>query len=440
MFDIFEKLNNQLLLTDQIARVQFYNRQEAILHQYSAEKLKRCQILEDELQDFLDIATDIYAILNEHLDIINCNNGFKDILGWEESEVLKMNFMDLIDDPEPIQMSKSINKHKEGQQVAVGVTKCKCKDGKYKWIEWRGKYILDKSIHLVTGRDITVQKKKEEEYLAKRQSIELEMLKDEFLINMSHELKTPLNIIYTTLQIESKAINDALKKNGQGMELGVLKRHDEIIQRNVYRLLRLIRNLTELSKLESKEHHLNFINCDIVGVVKHISLAVAEYIQSSGIKLIFETEIAELNIACDPVAIEHIMLNLLSNTVKYRKNEGRVRVNLAIKDDKLRIIVSDNGIGIPKAQLEYIFKRFARIDTTFNRQCEGSGMGLTVAKYLVELHGGSIWAKSQLNKGSSFMFEIPIRQIPGKETICYRSTSEQIQEKCNIEFSDIYHV
>ena len=440
MFNIFDQLNDQLPLTDQVAKVQFCNTQKSILHQYSSERLKRYQALEQELQTFLSIATDIHAILNDHLEVINCNNGFQEILGWEEAEVLKRNYIDFIDYPEATQVVADINENKANEQVVTGIAKCRCKDGKYKWIEWRGKYIVAKKIHLVTGRDITSQKEREEERLAKREAADLEMLKEEFLINMSHELKTPLNVIYMTLQLESKEIKDALEKNGQGIELNALKQHDKIIQRNVYRLFRLIRNLTEISKLESDEYRLNFINCDIVSVVKQISLAVANRVQSTKVKVRFDTEIRELVTACDPAAIEQIILNLLSNTIKYRKDESKVQVTLTVKDNKVSVTVKDNGIGIPKAELDYIFKRFAKVDTSLNRKCEGSGIGLTVAKYLVELHGGSISAKSQLNKGSSFIFEIPIMQVSDKKAIYYGSTSQQIEEKCNIEFSDIYDI
>lgn len=440
MFNIFDQLNDQLLITDQAAKTQFCNAQKSIVHQHSSEKLKRYQALEQELQTFLSIATDIHAILNEHLEIISCNNGFQNILGWEESEVLKKNYVEFIDYPDAVQIITAINECKASGQVATDIAKCKCKEGKYKWIEWRGKYIANKKIHLLTGRDITLQKEQEEERLAKREAEELEMLKDEFLINMSHELKTPLNVIYMTLQLESEEIKSALEKKGQGIELNILKRHDKIIQRNVYRLLRLIRNLTEIAKLESDEYRLNFINCDIVSIVRQISLAVVDHMQSTKVKITFDTDIQELITACDPSAIEQIMLNLLSNTIKYRKDESKVRVSVTVKDNKVRVTVKDNGIGIPKTELEYIFKRFAKIDTSLNRKCEGSGTGLTVSKYLVELHEGSIWAKSQLNKGSSFIFEIPIVQISDEKDIYYGSTSQQIEEKCNIEFSDIYDI
>lgn len=150
----------------------------------------------------------------------------------------------------------------------------------------------------------------------------------------------------------------------------------------------------------------------------------------------------ELYISCDPNLIDRIMLNLLSNSVKYGKMGGNIMVYLYKTDsNELVISVKDDGIGIQKEMQKKIFERFQKVDTSLSRKTEGSGMGLSLVKSLVEIQGGTIKCKSKLNEGTEFLITFPIKSennelpINIEKQFFYKKNNTEI---VNVEFSDIY--
>lgn len=261
---------------------------------------------------------------------------------------------------------------------------------------------------------------------------EYDKMKTEFFSNMSHELRTPLHVILSAIQL-MKAQNGL---SGQSNENRCLK----IMQQNCFRLLRLVNNLIDITKIEAGFFKLTPQNYDIVGLVEEITLSVIEYSRNKGITIFFDTDIEEKIIACDPDQIERIILNLLSNAIKFTPSGGYIWVNVYNCGDYIKISVKDTGIGIPLDKQEYIFNRFQQVDKSLTRQNEGSGIGLSLVKALVEKHDGRITLKSRLGRGSEFIIELPCRTVEYQET--YQQTdsgnSNCFIEKINIEFSDIY--
>jgi len=261
-------------------------------------------------------------------------------------------------------------------------------------------------------------------------------VKTEFLANMSHELRTPLNVICSTIQL--------LKSLDGSKNLGneKIKYYIKIMNQNSLRLLRLINNIIDTTKIEADSISLNLKNGDIVYVVEEISQSVAEYIKSHGITLIFDTDVEEKIIAFDEEKIERIMLNLLSNAVKFTEANGRILVNISDKGDFIEISIKDTGIGIPKGKLEFIFERFAQIDKSTSRHNEGSGIGLALVKSLVEMHGGGISAQSEERKGSEFIVNLPVRLVDRQVEENNLNNKEVFEtdykQNLSIEFSDIY--
>lgn len=268
-------------------------------------------------------------------------------------------------------------------------------------------------------------------------SNEIENIKSELFANVSHEFKTPLNIILATMQLINNKIDT--KKINLDNEVN-LKKYMNTIKQNSYRLLRLVNNLIDKSKIQSGYYELDLGNHDIVNIVEDITLSIAPFVESKGINLVFDTDIEELIICCDPDKIERIMLNLLSNAVKYTENKGEVRVDLKSSEDKVTISIKDNGIGIPENELGYIFDRFRRVDNEYSKKVLGSGIGLTLVKLLVDMHGGEVHVKSKIGEGSEFSFELPKKVLKDD---CNKKESKNLTscrvEKCNIEFADIYN-
>ena len=219
-----------------------------------------------------------------------------------------------------------------------------------------------------------------------------------------------------------------------------LKKYMDIMKQNCNRLIRIINNLIDVSKIESGYFDLKLTNNNIISLVENITLSVVEYAESKGIELIFDTEVEEKIIACDLDAIERIMLNLISNALKFTEPGGKIFVNIFDKEDRIIISVKDTGIGICQEKQGIIFERFVQGDKTITRKQQGSGIGLSLVKSLVKLHKGDISLKSKLGEGSEFIIELPVTLVEGsdKEAKLKRMSYEDNIEKVQIEFSDIY--
>lgn len=262
---------------------------------------------------------------------------------------------------------------------------------------------------------------------------EYEKTRTDFFANISHELRTPLNVIYTAEQM----IDNSMKSSN--LDRNQINKYFKMIKQNTYRLLRLINNLIDITKIDAASFKIKLINYDIVKTVEDISISVAEFIEHNGITLTFDTQIEEKIIACDPDSIERIILNLLANAVKYGKESGSIFVDIFLEENYVCISVKDTGIGIPEDMCDLIFDRFTQVDTSLKRTNEGSGIGLALVKSLVDMHGGNISVRSKFGEGSEFIIRLPDLRIPeSNEQISSSILDEKNINRINIEFSDIY--
>lgn len=255
----------------------------------------------------------------------------------------------------------------------------------------------------------------------------------EFLANVSHELRTPLNIIYTAQQM---LIITAEREN---LKSDNCNKYMCLIKQNTYRLTRLINNLLDITKIDASSFAVEMYNTDIVKVIEDITLSTVDYVESKGIALIFDTDEEELIMACDSECIERIVLNLLSNAVKFTDRGGRIVVKVKRKKDYVVFSVEDTGIGIAKDMHEKIFKRFEQVDKSIRRNSEGTGIGLSLVQALVELHHGFIELYSEVNQGSTFVVNLPIKVIYTDALGENKIINNKRIETIDIEFSDIYN-
>ena len=284
--------------------------------------------------------------------------------------------------------------------------------------------------------EVRILHDEEEKYKLLNQMLMFDKLKTEYFVNVSHELRTPLNVILSSLKLLE------FKKSSLQVDATLkLDKHISTIKQNCYRLLRLINNIIDITKIESGFFEIHLTNCNIVSVVEDITLSVGEYIEGKGVVLLFDTEVEEKLTACDPDKIERIILNLLSNAVKFTKSGGSISVNVFEREEAVEIIVSDTGIGIPKDMQELIFQRFRQVDTSLTKEQEGSGIGLSLVKSLVDMHGGNITVESEYGKGSKFIVRLPVKILETEDNfgknMDNRTKQAQI-ERLYIEFSDIY--
>lgn len=301
-----------------------------------------------------------------------------------------------------------------GQVVDVDITStCSIKEGK--------------NVVISVVRDITERKLLNE-------VIEYDNLKREFFANISHEFRTPLNIIHATVQFIEKYIIDDSSDNTREK----LQRNIKAVKHNCYRLLRLVNNLIDSTKIDSGFLKLSFTNCNIVNIIEEITLSVAQYVETKNVRLVFDTDVEEKIMACDIEKMERIMLNLLSNAVKFTNPGDDIFVLIEDRGESIIISVRDTGIGIPKQKLEVIFDKFRQVDKSLTRTHEGSGMGLSIVKALVDMQGGKITVNSKYGEGSEFKIEFPTKVLDFNEADLEIAADSDRIDPVHIEFSDIY--
>lgn len=255
---------------------------------------------------------------------------------------------------------------------------------------------------------------------------------EEFFANVSHELKTPLNVIFATAQLL-----DMYSNNGSLDErrTSIIKYIDSIKQ-NSYRLSKLINNIVDLSKIEAGFFELNLSNNNIVEVVEEIVMSVTNFTEIKGLNIIFDTDTEEKIIACDAEKIERIILNLISNAIKFSEAGDEIFVDIKDKNEFVEISVKDNGIGLEANNLDMIFDRFKQVDKSLSRNAEGTGIGLSLVKSIVELHGGNIYVESKLGVGSKFTVILPTQKVKN-ENMLFSSKISNKSENIQVELSDV---
>ena len=374
--------------------------------------------------------------------LMEVNNIMCKKLLYEKGELLKLNVKDLIVDLDDNKIKNIVNNLiRKGSFIFE--SNHRKKDGTIIPVEINAIVVTIKGEkHILNvSRDISerlnsekIKKDIEEKTFQLNEALEYDKLRTEFFANISHELRTPINVIYSTVQLVEMMIKgDMFNNNPKKVNdyMGMMKQ-------NCFRLIRIINNLIDVTKIDSGYFELQLRNQNIISIVENITLSVADYIESKGISLEFDTDIEEKILACDDEKIERIILNLLSNSIKFTETGGKIEVDIKDKKTYVQIIVKDTGIGIPEEKQKYIFDRFVQADKSLARENEGSGIGLSLVRELVRLHGGRISLKSELSVGSEFLIELPIKLVENNKTNVSKFDNNTDVQNINIEFSDIY--
>jgi signal transduction histidine kinase/DNA-binding response OmpR family regulator len=227
--------------------------------------------------------------------------------------------------------------------------------------------------------------------------VELDMLKSRFFANIAHEFRTPLTLI--TGPVEN--LLDELKSKYHKGQL-------ELVRKNAGRLLRLINQLLDLSKLESGTIKMEYTKQDFIGFVKGITFSFQSLADEKDIQLGFQSSIHQLQMDFDQDKLEKILYNLLSNAFKFTPSLGTINVGVALSDGIVEISIKDSGVGIAAEQIPLVFDRFYQADNAMARNIEGSGIGLALTKELVEIHGGKIKVEG-VPGATLFQFTLPVK-------------------------------
>lgn len=394
---------------------------------------------EAKISMLLNTSTDLLGFLDKHGKIIRVNQEWQKCLGWTDEDFKNIMWQDLFHPDEKEDIIAMVRASKIEGKLCESTNRCRCKNGEYKIIYWKGIYVDEWQIFVGSGSDITEEKKYESESKKYEEAFHTELIKNEFFTNMSHEFKTPLNITFSAIQL----IEHGIRCNQiTSIDSFNLDKYINSIKQNSYRLLRLVNNIMDVSIFDMGYYNLNMKNCNIVYLVEDMVMSVVSYVEGKNIEITFDTEVEEIILACDQEKIERIVLNLISNAIKYtsmdKSKVGKIDVNLSIEKGYVLISIKDNGIGISQEEIGIIFNRFKRVNNNLNRMTEGSGIGLALVKSLVEMHDGEIRVNSEIGAGSQFIFSIPIKTVNDYSTQHREMVKSSKIERCNVEFSDIY--
>lgn len=260
--------------------------------------------------------------------------------------------------------------------------------------------------YLVEKRTRELSEEMKKNNILFNKAIENERNKNNYFINLSHELRTPLNIINSIEQLITN-----FNKSENGITKEKLDYYMEISRKNIFRLLNLINNIIDTTKIENGKYKLNIDSYDIVYIVEETALNLKRDIEDKGINLIIDTDVEEKIIRCDKQEIERCIINLLSNSLKFTNEGGTIDIYIKDLDENVLITIEDTGIGIEEKYCESIFDRFNQIIDDQTELKGGSGLGLTITKHIIDLHSGEIFVESELNKGSKFTIILPVSNI-----------------------------
>lgn len=269
--------------------------------------------------------------------------------------------------------------------------------------------------------------------IEKNEALEKAMdMKDEFLSLISHEFRTPLNVINTAIQALNYLCGSELSDRS--------KRYINTIKQNTFRQLRLVNNLLDITRANAGRIKIHKKNIDIVFLTNSIVESVHTYSCQKGIRITFTSFVEKKVIAIDDEKYERILLNLLSNAIKFTPAGKSITVKLCDGKNNIRIEVKDNGIGIPKDKVDVIFERFGQVDSSLSRQAEGSGIGLSLVKKFIDALGGSISVKSKVGQGSTFTIMIPNEKVLEENEVSSTANllDNRLVQVTTVEFSDIY--
>ena len=238
--------------------------------------------------------------------------------------------------------------------------------------------------------------------------VEVERMKTQFISNVSHELRTPLQSImgFTKLLLQGKVTDPETQKEFLTM-----------IDSGSEHLCGLIEDLLDMSRIEFGRFGINMAPVSIRDLIHNVVQGFYSLAKHKRIVITEDMAAALPEIEADEERLRQVMVNLLSNSIKFSKNGGSIIVKAETRDSKVLVQVTDHGIGIPEASREHLFEKFYQGDGSITRSYGGSGLGLYISKQIIEAHGGSIWGESKLGKETTFAFVIPRALERGRKKI-----------------------
>jgi PAS domain S-box-containing protein len=356
-----------------------------------------------DFETFFAASLDLLVIRDAALKIVKVNQAWEKVLGYRAHELEGQLMLSFIH-PDDITASQSQMQRIVSERDVKGIiNRYRCRDGTYKYLEWRARQEGD----LVYGiaRDVTERLAIEAEMAEAKAAVEAaSRAKSAFLANMSHELRTPLNAIL--------GFSEIIRDSVFGDTPSAWAKYQEYagsIYASGTHLLSLISEVLDLSKIESGGYQLHLEQFDLQMIVRDSMMLVHPQAERAKVTILPVDVVGDVTIDGDMRAIKQVIVNLLANAVKFTPAGGEIAVRCAEEGGAVHVRIRDSGIGIAMELLESVFEAFHQGDAKLARQFGGTGLGLSVCRRLVELHGGRIWLESTQNIGTTVFFHLPKR-------------------------------
>ncbi|WMW25971.1 PAS domain-containing sensor histidine kinase [Methanolobus sediminis] len=361
----------------------------------------------DRAQNYLDIVGVIILAIDTEGNIKLINKKGCEIFEKEESQLISSNWFDIAL-PEKIREKAK----RDYKKFILGEIEFKpyfevtiqTKDGE-RIFAWHNRCMNDEDGNMMgvlsSGDDITERKKAEQALVfAKLISENANRTKKQFLSNISHELRTPLNLII--------GYSDLLYEDYIGTTTKEQKKYLEVVKKSGNRLLLLLNSMIELSAIEEGKMELDLKEFSIPVIIKDIKNSTLPMAKKKNIDLQFFIDENIKTIKADKNKFKTVLYNLINNAIKFTNEYGNIKVDVTKEGQMLNVSVKDDGIGIKKENIDKLFQPFSQIDSSLSRKFEGAGLGLSIVKEFVEMHGGKVHVDTEINNGSNFSFTIPL--------------------------------
>lgn len=433
---LLKPLDPEILISKVAVFVDLFKKTEEIKRQAAQLEAVNAELQESKqtLQDFLDNANDLIQILSLEGHFTYVNRTWQQTLGYSLEEINQLTCFDIIHPAHRSDLEVVIKAIQLNKENCIIDTKFITKYGKEIELEGNLNCRFEENKPLAIRcifRDISERKQAEEtraqftrEQAARQQAEAANRMKDEFLAVLSHELRTPLNSmlgwvrLLLTRNYDQKATNQAL----------------QTIERNAKLQAQLIEDILDVSRIIQGKLQIHLHPINLVAVIDAAVEAVRPNTETKAIKLepIYDEVPASSPVLVlgDFARLQQVCWNLLTNAIKFTPQAGEVQIKLKlIEENFVQIQITDNGIGISKEFLPYIFERFRQADSTSTRSQGGLGLGLAIVRHIVELHGGSIKAESEgEDKGSTFTVTLSLisnnREANKGKAIIHKSDNE----------------
>jgi PAS domain S-box-containing protein len=396
---------------------------------------------ESTLNRFFALVPDMTCIASTDGHLLKINPAWSAVLGYSEHEILATPFLELIHPDDRDATMAEVARQLAGKATLRFINRYRCKDGSYRWLEWRATPAQDNSLLFASARDITermsaeaairqLNTELEQRVLARTAELDAanrflteakiaadaaNIAKSAFLANMSHEIRTPMNGILGMANIMRR----------EGVSPQQAKRLDTIDTATQH-LLSVINNILDISKIEAGKFTLEQAPITVSSVLANVSSILSERARAKGLRLLIENEHVPHNLTGDPARLQQALLNYAANAVKFSET-GSVILRALKQEEtagavRVRFEVQDNGIGIEAASLPRLFGAFEQADNSMTRKYGGTGLGLAITRRLAELMGGEAGAESTPGVGSIFWFTVILKKA---ETVAESATAPE---------------